>query len=266
MPNWADTRLVISGDTSYLDELEQQVAEPYETYYHDYKTGEEKTATENGAFLLWNIIRPTNLDAYYKRGEYADKPVTPVEDFDPQPIDPASAMREITERLQEALQSPLDEDLLSKIQREFATGMDWYNWNVRNWGTKWEISEDNSSVESRSDRELVYRLITAWSPPVEALDHLAKQYPSLTFTLMSLDENDLFALEIGWSDGERSYEMDLPITHEIHQQLRGYCWACEEGLEDRAFDDCDEDRASMQDQYGCRASGNVDLDVEFGLS
>ena len=234
MPNWTTNKLVITGDKEQLDELIAQVSAPYS----DDREGEDQMI--EGNFLLWNIIRPTNLDQYYQRGEYAEKPKEP---------QPDKSM----------------ESIIGDIQEGFATGMDWYNWNVRNWGTKWEIDVDQAWVSRMSDTEVRYELQTAWSPPVEALDNLAKQYPTLTFTLMAIDEGDLYAVELGWNDGKRAYEIDLPLTHEIHERLHGYCWACEDGLEEPDSEEFDEDRAEQQAEYKCRESQNLDLEVELGL-
>lgn len=239
MPNWATSKLIISGDDNTLDELIEQVKRPYDQTYTNWKTKEEEVVRVEGNFLLWNIIRPTNLDAYYQRGEYAEKPREP---------QPDKSM----------------EDIMDKITEGFATGMDWYNWNVRNWGTKWEISDDNAWIQ-RKPRAVEYELVTAWSPPVEAITNLAKQYPTLTFVLTSIDENDLFAVEVAWNNGEQSYEIDLPITHEIKQSLYGYCYACEDGLENPDDPEFDEERHAWQEESGCRASQNADLDVELGM-
>lgn len=237
MPNWATTKLVISGDDDILDELVKQVSQPY----LDDHNGKEQEITGN--FLLWNIIRPTNLDAYYQRGDYAEPTREPNPDIS---VD----------------------DIVTKITKGMEEGMDWYYWNIRNWGTKWEIGEDQSWV-SRKPREVSYELQTAWSPPVEALDNLAKQYPTLTFTLKSIDEGDLFACEIAWNNGERSYEIDLPINHATYDELYGECWVCRDGLvepDSPDFDpECDQDTYTAQEEHGCREFQNLDLEVELGL-
>ena len=48
-----------------------------------------------------------------------------------------------------------------------------YDWCVKNWGTKWDIFD----VEAVSliDDTLELNFCTAWSPPVEALQHGAKR-------------------------------------------------------------------------------------------
>jgi len=80
------------------------------------------------------------------------------------------------------------------------SGDDWYNWNIRNWGTKWDVavSEDNqyptTTIEEAENGEnyvVHYNFETAWSRPVAVLEKLSEQYPTLLFTL-SYEE------ETGW--------------------------------------------------------------------
>ena len=45
-------------------------------------------------------------------------------------------------------------------------GDDWYNWAVKYWGTKWDISLTDVHYHSEA-AELVLFFETAWSPPIE---------------------------------------------------------------------------------------------------
>jgi len=58
-------------------------------------------------------------------------------------------------------------------------GEDWYNWNIKNWGTKWDIGSDNGEVHGLHptivDNEATMSFDSAWSPPIglyEELDRL----------------------------------------------------------------------------------------------
>jgi hypothetical protein len=77
---------------------------------------------------------------------------------------------------------------------------DWYNFNVREWGTKWDVAvaEDdkypNTNMEEAENGEnyvVHYNFETAWSRPMPAIEKLSAQYPTLLFTL-SYEE------ETGW--------------------------------------------------------------------
>ena len=117
----------------------------------------------------------------------------------------------------------------------------WYDWNVRNWGTKWDVA--NRDDEKYHETELTdegegfisYRFNTAWSPPSEAIAKLSEQYPDLVFTLS-------FEEETGWG-GEIIFEGGNGIETEAYgwkcrdcdhtEEDTPYCEECE-------FDTCPE--------------------------
>ena len=43
---------------------------------------------------------------------------------------------------------------------------DWYDWNIANWGTKWDFSLDN--IERTDDNTLTASFDSAWAPPIDA--------------------------------------------------------------------------------------------------
>ena len=47
---------------------------------------------------------------------------------------------------------------------------DWYEWNIRNWGTKWDFELDN--VHRVDEYTLTAAFDSAWSPPIEAYNEL----------------------------------------------------------------------------------------------
>lgn len=227
MPNWAYSKVTISGDRNEVLRLKEQVSQPYQDP-HDPKT------TCEGVFLLWNIVKPTNLSAY--RGE--EKAM-----FD----EIIKADPELSELNKSEIPAEMS-DVMSKIIHEMATSDSWYEWNCRNWGTKWDLGSRatiaRESVEYLTDLDMMnfdkpmpmnlhleYRLESAWSPPVEALAKLAEQYPNVVIDLVSIDENDCFAMSAQWFRipvSPREFvpafnEQDEDITHKLGMELRGYC-------------------------------------------
>jgi len=55
------------------------------------------------------------------------------------------------------------------------------NWERENWGCTHGAFE--TSIIDDWEDALVYDFQTAWSPPIEFLEHAAKQWPALTFIL-----------------------------------------------------------------------------------
>jgi hypothetical protein len=85
-------------------------------------------------------------------------------------------------------------------------GNDWYNFNNREWGTKWDVAVaegdeyPTTTIEEAENGEnyvVHYNFETAWSRPVPAIQKLSNQYPNLLMTL-SYEE------ETGWG-GEMEF-------------------------------------------------------------
>lgn len=231
MPNWVANKLVITGDEEYLNKLRSQVSQPYDTHSWDFRFNAFSHHKVEGVFLLWNIVRPTNLDAYYEvdkntgRAEEIEKRRAALAAMPPQEILSDEEMAEqMRETIAENLKSFNPAEIMAKFEKEVEVGQDWYNWNLREWGTKWEIHE---AKLTQTSGQLTYEFSTAWSPPAEALDKLASQYPSLTFTLRCIDENHNFANEFHWINGFMEYEGDIDINHGVLVEMYDFCYACD---------------------------------------
>ena len=68
---------------------------------------------------------------------------------------------------------------------EYLEDGSWYDWRVENWGTKWNISNDDSGFWDRiDDKTIVATAETAWSPPLEVLLRLSILFPSLEIEIV----------------------------------------------------------------------------------
>lgn len=240
MPNWSDNYLTIEGPSESLDELVNQMKQPYQVLHQDWKTCEITEQTVEGEFLLWNIIRPLDIDTYFGVDEMkARQDSLVLAQLDPEP---AVAEEQTAEQLGEALAKKLaDFDLgatIEQFHKDVAEKNDWWHWNVRNWGTKWDVSDPD--VQRHSPTKLAIGFQTAWSPPLEAIDKLAEQYPMLSFFMRAIEEGMGFAFEVNWDNGERGPELDFEMNHEKRMELYGEC-ECEWG-------DPDQDR---REELGC---------------
>lgn len=72
---------------------------------------------------------------------------------------------------------PVPEDVIKGGYSEVG-----YHWQIDHWGCKWDLLEENIYV-AHEGRILRYIFDTAWSPPVGWLRHVAKLFPTLTFTM-----------------------------------------------------------------------------------
>jgi len=173
MPNWVYNGLTIEGSESSVLKLKEQVGRPISVPVVDWKTNELKIETNDSPiFSYWNIIAPTDLEAYPKQTDYS-------------------------------------------LEKPYA-GNDWYSWNSRNWGVKWDASSVYIGDEQPNGENYViqYNFESPWGIPDEALINLSSQYPDLLFTL-SYEE------ETGWG-GEHEYLKG--------EKLDGmeYNWQCQE--------------------------------------
>jgi hypothetical protein len=50
---------------------------------------------------------------------------------------------------------------------------DWYSWQIKNWGTKWDVQADPGQIERARDT-LTVSFDSAWSPPIEAYNRLVE--------------------------------------------------------------------------------------------
>lgn len=78
--------------------------------------------------------------------------------------------------------------------------IDGYHWNLKNWGTKWDIYRDNITPETIDWEEgmaaIDIHFESAWSPPIPWLITVAKMFPSLTLKLHYEEPGCFFAGEV----------------------------------------------------------------------
>jgi hypothetical protein len=215
MPNWCYNSLTIEGNAEDISAIKAQLNTPFQREHENWNPTTRQmeittSAYSNPVFAFWNIIKPTNLEAYNQQDDFS-KPI---------------------------------EERLKFI------GDNWYDWNVRNWGTKWDVAvPDNDSyheteiIEEWSDR-LIYSFNTAWSPPAPAIENLSSQYPNLTFTLS-------FEEETGWG-GEIEF---VNGNTNIIEQYESKCRDCDSI---NTMEYCENDCGEICDS--CHYMGEADLE------
>lgn len=122
----------------------------------------------------------------------------------------------------------------------------WYNWNNRNWGVKWDA---NSVEVTNSESAFEVYFETPWGPPT-IIEELSRQYPSLHFELSYEEES-------GWG-GVDTYSDGIKIEVEFYNEPNSHAEVEARGKEcycegDYAvFDDCpvteNKERAELEAQ------------------
>lgn len=126
----------------------------------------------------------------------------------------------------------------------------WYDWNIRNWGTKWnaydESISDNLSDESVKSYYITYEFNTAWSAPAGIIEALAKKIHELK---LNVSFSWIYEEEQGWGGFIEStpdgniLEIDsweIPDSHKEMLSRKGECYCLES---EPIFDDCPKDEA-----------------------
>lgn len=74
----------------------------------------------------------------------------------------------------------IEQEELDRLKAEYGA-VDWYDWSIANWGTKWNLG-NNVDIKF-NDNYVEYHFPTAWSPPIPVICALAEQFPRLKFSL-----------------------------------------------------------------------------------
>jgi hypothetical protein len=141
---------------------------------------------------------------------------------------------------EEEYMSQPDHSLPLQEQMQFKTN-DWYSFNVREWGTKWDVAvsvndkypDTNYEDTPNGDNHVVhYNFNTAWSRPMPALQKLSAQYPDLLFTLT-------YEEETGWG-GELEILRGVVISESEYDTMCRECDGtdCVEYNDEKGVDVC----------------------------
>ncbi len=95
----------------------------------------------------------------------------------------------VPEELKQLTAPNRDEDEEERLTRMYGA-KDWYEFQVNNWGTKWDVdariihdsnatSVGYQSFTAPDERYVQMEFDSAWSPPMYAIDMLAKQFPKV---------------------------------------------------------------------------------------
>ena len=92
----------------------------------------------------------------------------------------------------------------NKRRLETYGATDWYDWNVSNWGTKWDVGESHISYD---DEDLfIVSYDTAWSPNITFVQKVSKMFPGLEFRLTYMEPGCNFCGVAHCVDGELEVE------------------------------------------------------------
>lgn len=200
MPNWVFNYVRIEGSELDIARVKKQLNTPYTQTYKDHATKDGKLvevykeATHNKPiFSFWNIIKPDDMNAYLN---------------------------------EESTGIPKDGE-------EWFQSNNWYDWNIRNWGTKWDVAVEDfeeypeTQILDENNEMVIYKFDTAWAPPVMAIKELSRQHPNLVIKLE-------YEEETGWGG-------EIEFRGGAHTQTNQYEFRCECGEEYKEEPELDDD-------------------------
>jgi hypothetical protein len=96
----------------------------------------------------------------------------------------------------------------------------WYHWRIQNWGTKWDIGDDEHghAPDDSNPTQYFYDFETAWSPPLEWLAAIVPDFPGLRFELGWYEEQMYFGGVTEYYDGQL-------IRNDYYENGPFYDWA-----------------------------------------
>jgi len=158
MPNHITNRLIIIGTEEQVAQIRAEIKGEREDQFIDFNTF-VKMPVE-----LENTVSPMRILTQ--------------EEYDAQELKSRNW----------GLSRGLTKALSYEYQKKFGAD-NWYDWQTRNWGTKWNAYEQ---VEHEANE---IEFDTAWSTPLQAMVHLSKKYPQVQFEVRYADED--FGYNVG---------------------------------------------------------------------
>lgn len=205
MPNWCFNSLVVTADTeAELTEFINFCNQPHTSRFRDIFKDNEVVVNDNAVGMFWNFITPPEeiQDDYFgEQPRYEDKlPVSHPEWW-------------------------------TQVKERQAVSNFWYDWNITNWGTKWDTkppSFDEISIETNNYGKFYFcwNFETAWSPALPVYLAMSERFPNLVFDYEITEEADFYAGKVIFKNGLVKEEFIDNPTHEDFFNLDIPCTQC----------------------------------------
>ena len=200
MPNWVYNNVTILGSESDLSKFYDKATALHPVEF-DAETGEFVMTTEP-EFSFWNFVSPP-VEAL-KSGEYW-------------------GTHGFTD---------------GKPQGN--TENNWYHWNIREWGVKWNANNAYFS-EDFGSRSISGSYDTAWSIPEPVMTAMVEQHPELVF-IFHCEEEQGWGAEYSGENGRLvlTREFDVPSSHAdyVERDNEDGCACAYSDDEDDWYGDC----------------------------
>lgn len=189
MPNWCLNELVVSGEKSALESFDKAFKGRGAYWGPDIlEIAKAKTEAEKKAIATRDYKEFLNRPPYYTFNALY----------------------------------PVPEEILKKGYS--GPGLDnspdscGYYWCIYNWGTKWD-ADIVFCVDNSSETEYVYRMETAWSPPLALIEKTALRFPNLRFEIRFLETGLGFAGQFVFEGKEMTVLADYEYADDGYESF-----------------------------------------------
>lgn len=232
MPNWTfnDMEVNIHNDSDkteakeqFREFLDKSLVHPKITDKDGNITGEDKTClvfTFKGAVPMpdsLNIVCGTTTDRaiaciLYERGIYSHSRLETIDKMlEWTWVSEKVKSKKVSTRRKDAYKL-LVKDILPKEREDGEKAIsnlekygckDWYDWCIRNWGTKWDAGNQEMNLAQGEDKkkfiddivedeEFLIYFETAWSPPMNWMQRATEKFPLIYFVNKVAEESNAF--------------------------------------------------------------------------
>jgi hypothetical protein len=134
----------------------------------------------------------------------------------------------------------------------------WYDWQVKNWGTKWDIADVNFLD---TDCGIWVSFQTAWAPCVEGLQAISKQFPLASFILGYHELGCDFAGAIAFTNGEVIDGRQFAPSDVMDQWLKNEYPEVTDEVEKQElwFHNCDELIEELVDEIALEFTNKIEI-------
>jgi hypothetical protein len=201
MPNWVITRIYITGPEDKIKEFEGKVLRPNEdedgefqrTFSFDRIKGRPEelanTTAPNPKPEVRKVkdMQGNEIEIEVYRDVINDWEIVQASSRGETPPEPILCNNATTAQQQE-------------LRRKYGSS-NWYDWNLDNWGTKWDCSDSHYNAEDK-----ILQFQTAWACPEKIIAEMKLVFPDLKFNGNYADED--FGSNVGYIEDGLLYPLE----------------------------------------------------------
>ena len=201
MPNWVITKIYITGPEDKIKDFEGKSLRPNEdeegefqrTFSFDRIKGRPEelanTTAPNPKPEVRKVkdLQGNEIEIEVYRDVINDWEIVQASSRGETPPEPILCNNATTAQQQE-------------LRRKYGSS-NWYDWNLENWGTKWDCSESTYSEEDK-----ILQFQTPWACPQEIIGEMKLMFPDLKFNGNYADED--FGSNVGYIEDGLLYPFE----------------------------------------------------------